>query len=83
MQNKGYNSLLLSQKFYVYKPLMHYSGSRSIFSCTIIASILHIPHALLVTAVHVKMKVGDNTLNNERLLLECNDKTSDKKINEL
>ena len=44
---------------------------------------LHIPHVLLVTAVHVKMKVGDNTLNNERLLLECNDKTSDKKINEL
>ena len=28
---------------------------------------LHISNALLVTAVHVKMKLGDNTLNNERL----------------
>ena len=26
-------------------------------------------NALLVTAVHVKMKLGDNTLNNERLSL--------------
>ena len=38
-----------------------------IFSCTIIASI--IANALLVTAVHVKMKLGDNALNNERLSL--------------
>ena len=30
---------------------------------------LHISNALLVTAVHVKMKLGDNTLNNERLSL--------------
>ena len=30
---------------------------------------LHISNALLVTAVHVKMKAGDNTLNNERLSL--------------
>ena len=28
----------------------------------------HISNALLFTAVHVKMKLGDNTLNNERLL---------------
>ena len=28
---------------------------------------LHILNALLVTAVHVKMKLGDNTLNSERL----------------
>ena len=26
-------------------------------------------NALLVTAIHVKMKLGDNTLNNERLSL--------------
>ena len=26
-------------------------------------------NALLVTAVHVKMKLGDNTLNNEKLSL--------------
>ena len=30
---------------------------------------LHISNALLVTAVHVKMKLGDNTLNNESLYL--------------
>ena len=29
----------------------------------------HISNALLVTAVHVKMKLGDNTLNNEGLSL--------------
>ena len=28
-----------------------------------------ISNALLVTAVHVKMKLGDNTLNNEKLSL--------------
>ena len=27
-------------------------------------------NALLVTVVHVKMKLGDNALNNERLSLE-------------
>ena len=40
-----------------------------IFSCTTIASVLHMSNALLVTAVHVKMKLGDNALNNERLSL--------------
>ena len=30
---------------------------------------LHISNALLVTAVHVKMKHGDNALNDERLSL--------------
>ena len=46
-----------------------------IFSCTTIASIFAYLNALLVTAVHVKMKLGDNTLNmtitsfNERPLL--------------
>ena len=40
---------------------------------------LHISNALLVTAVHVKMKLGDNNLNNERLSLV---KTC-KKISEL
>ena len=35
--------------------------------------------ALLVTAVHVKMKLGDNALNNEMLSL-CNDETSDKEV---
>ena len=30
---------------------------------------MHISNAFLVTAVHVKMKLGDNTLNNERLSL--------------
>ena len=29
---------------------------------------LHISNALLVTAIHLKMKLGDNTLKNERLL---------------
>ena len=29
---------------------------------------LHISNALLVTAIHLKTKLGDNTLNNERLL---------------
>ena len=29
---------------------------------------LHISNALLVTAIHVKVILGDNTLNNERLL---------------
>ena len=39
-----------------------------IFSCKTIA-FLRVSNALLVTAVHVKMKLGDNTLNNERLTL--------------
>ena len=30
---------------------------------------LHTSNALLVIAVYVKMKLGDNTLNNERLSL--------------
>ena len=30
---------------------------------------MHISNALLVTAVHAKMKLGDDTLNNERLVL--------------
>ena len=30
---------------------------------------MHILNALLVTTVHVKMKLGDNALNNERLSL--------------
>ena len=30
---------------------------------------MYISNVLLVTAVHVKMKLGDNTLNNERLSL--------------
>ena len=39
-------------------------------------------NALLVTVVHVKMKLGDNALNNERLSLAftCNNETSDKKV---
>ena len=41
---------------------------------------MHILNALLVTAVHVKIKLGENNLNNERLLLNCNDETSDKKL---
>ena len=36
-----------------------------IFSCT--TTFLHISNALLVTAVDVKLKLGDNALNNERL----------------
>ena len=40
---------------------------------------MHMSNALLVTAVHVKMKLGDNALNNERLSF-CNDETSDKKV---
>ena len=40
-----------------------------IFSRITIASILHMSNALLVTVVHVKMKLGDNALNNERLSL--------------
>ena len=28
----------------------------------------------------MKIKLGENTLNNERLLLNCNDETSDKKL---
>ena len=42
-----------------------------VFSCTAIASIFAyiISNALLVTAVHVKMTLGDNALNNERLSL--------------
>ena len=35
--------------------------------CTYIG--LHISNSLLLTAVHVKMKLGDNTFNNERLSL--------------
>ena len=38
------------------------------YSWTTIAIVLHISNAVLVTAVHVKMKLGDNALNNERLL---------------
>ena len=30
---------------------------------------MHVANVLLVTAVYVKMKLGDNTWNNERLLL--------------
>ena len=41
----------------------------SIFSCTTIASIFDISNSLLFTAVHVKMKLGDNTFNNDRLSL--------------
>ena len=29
---------------------------------------LHISNALLATAIHLKMKLGDNTLKSERLL---------------
>ena len=35
-------------------------------------------NALLVTVVHVKMKLGDNALNNETFT--CNNETSDKKV---
>ena len=40
-----------------------------IFSCTTIASIFAFSNALLVTAVHMKMKLGDNALNNKRFSL--------------
>ena len=36
-------------------------------------------NALLVTAVYVKMILGDNTLNNERLPT-CKDETCNKKL---
>ena len=35
-------------------------------------------NALLVTVAHVKMKLGDNALNQEAF--SCNDETSDKKV---
>ena len=38
---------------------------------------LHISNELLVTAIHVKMKLGDNTLNNERLLRNFRQKCSE------
>ena len=38
-----------------------------IFSRITIGSIFAYANALLVTVVHVKMKLGDNALNNERL----------------
>ena len=45
--------------------------SLDILPCETIASIFAYfkNNALLATAVHVKMKLGDNTLNNERLSL--------------
>ena len=50
----------------------HYSGyclQVSYFHARQWLAFLHISNTLLVTAVHEKMKVGDNTLNNERLSL--------------
>ena len=45
--------------------------TRSIVSTVLsgVVAFLHMSNALLVTAVHVKMKLGDNALNNERLSL--------------
>ena len=38
-------------------------------------------NALLVTVVRVKMKLGDNALNNERLSrFTCDNETADKKV---
>ena len=37
-------------------------------------------NALLFTAVDVKMKLGDNTLNNNERRFTGNDETSDKKL---
>ena len=50
----------------------HYSGyclQNSNFRAQQWLAFWHISNSLLVTAVHVKMKLGDNTLNNERLSL--------------
>ena len=50
----------------------HYSGyclQVSNFRAQQWLAFWHISNALLVTAVHVKMKLGDNTLNNEKLSL--------------
>ena len=38
---------------------------------------LHISNALLITAIHLKTKLGDNTLNNERLLRNFRQKCSE------
>ena len=46
-----------------------------IFSCTTIASIFY----LLLAAVHVKIKLGDNTLEYEENF-SCKQETSDKKL---
>ena len=46
----------------------HYSGyclQVPYFSAEQWLALLNISNALLVTAVHVKMKIGDNSLNNE------------------
>ena len=40
-----------------------------IFSLITKLAFSHMSNALLVTVVHVKMKLGDNALNNERLSL--------------
>ena len=50
----------------------HYSGyyvQVSYFRTQQWLAFLHMSDALLVTAGHVKMKLGYNTLNNERLSL--------------
>ena len=50
----------------------HYSGyclQISNFRAQQWLAFWHISNALLVTAVHVKMKLGDSTLNNEKLSL--------------
>ena len=51
---------------------LYYSGyclQVSYFRAQQWLAVLHISNALLVTAVHVKMKLADNALNNERLTL--------------
>ena len=60
----------------------HYSGyclQVSYFRAQQKLAFLHISNALLVTAVHVEIKLGDNTLNNKRLTL-VNRKLTIKKL---
>ena len=64
-KNKGYNSLIFCRKFRVYKwePLIikGYCLQVSYFRGQQDLTFLHISKALLVTAVHVNLKVVDNT----------------------
>ena len=55
---------------YVSLSLFRILSPSFIFSRMTIASIFaYVKYILLVTVVHVKMKLGENALNNERFLL--------------